>query len=140
MRDPGVTPTASRGPTVHRSEFVRQLRSKFPEIEPLLKGSRLNLTMEVSAFLQLTRQAIEQQDWLLVERCFRFVDELLPSANRAVANSLRVSYLEGLTFSGPQGGQAFRLLSNRLEAEWAAVHEYLRQCIGKPAPVVGAER
>ncbi len=106
---------------MHRSEFVRQLKAAIPEAVAALRGYRDNLTMEMLAFTVLTQEAIDGGDFQLVGRCFRFADQVLAQGNRQVRNSIAVSFLEDLSFSGPNGARAERLLTPALKAERDAV-------------------
>jgi hypothetical protein len=109
----------------HRSEFVRQLKLEIPESVEALRGYRASLSMEMLAFLVMTNEAIARGDFDLVRRCFRFADRILASGNRKVRNSLAVSYLEHLDFSGAHGTIAENLLTPALRGEREAVLRYL---------------
>jgi hypothetical protein len=95
---------------IHRSEFVRLLRSEFPAVEPYLRDSRINLTDEMSAFLEFAETAIAARDQVLVRRVFLFADRVLAQGNAEVRNALCVSFLEHLPSSSEAEREAISLL------------------------------
>ena len=109
--------------TIHRSEFIRLLRAELPEIEPLLRGSRLNLTSEMSAFLELAEMAIASGDRDQVGRIFSFAERVLTQGNFEVRNALGVSFLEHLPLDSAAGREVLSILpsSLRLAREEALV-------------------
>jgi hypothetical protein len=129
---------------IHRSEFVRRLKLEVPEAVEALRGYRDNLSMEMLAFLVMTQEAMERGDLDLVRRCFRLADSVFVHGNRQVRNSLLVSFLEHLDFSGPHGRKAEELLTSALRLEREAVLSYLETVLraaksgGHRRPLKGA--
>ncbi len=87
-------------PTIHRSEFVRRLRETVPEVEPYLEGMRTGVTLEMSAFREMTDDALRRGDRELLLRAFQFAKSLLENGNREVRNALAVCFLEDLDLDG----------------------------------------
>ncbi len=103
--------------TLHRSTFLRALRDEFPAIEPWLRDYRDNLTFEMMRFRNFTEDAIVRGDLTLVRHCFQFLDKAFATGNRHLRNSVVVSYLEHLEFTGANGAAAEQLLPAKLAAE-----------------------
>ncbi len=125
-------------PKLHRSEFIRQLRSEVPEVDPFLVGMRESLTEELSVIAAFARQASADGAVEPLARLFQFMARAHGEANRTLRNAIAASFLEHLPFQGPEGLRAFELLPQALRAEWSAVHEYMLAVAGVPVPVVGA--
>src|SRR5262245_22105330 len=97
-------------PKLHRSELIRRMVAKFPEVTSRLAGMRDNIHMEVSVFLVFLQEAIDRGDRNLVTRCYAFVATSLENPNRDVRNALAVSLLEGLDLRGEGRRFAVQLL------------------------------
>ena len=54
-------------------------------------------------FRHFTEDAIKRGDLARVRECFRFLSRAYATGNRRVRNSIVVSYLEHLEFTGPMG-------------------------------------
>ena len=103
--------------TMHRSSFIKKLRTQLPAVEPWLKGYRDNLTFEMMRFRQFTEDAIGRGDWQTVRRAFRLLHSAYQTGNRHLRNSVIVSYLEHLPLQGSNGEAAKKLLSHQLAEE-----------------------
>jgi hypothetical protein len=101
---------------INQRQFIGKLVEAFPEIESELNDEDIKgtLSFEVGVFLRYTQKAINTGDEITVEKCFRFVDAILPLINHSVTNSIFVSYLEHLDFS--RQSSYFNLLSSQLQS------------------------
>ncbi len=118
--------------TLHRSSFVSALRAEFPGIEPWLAGYRENLTFEMMRFRQFTEDAIERGDVATARKSFAFLHRAFETGNRHVRNSVVVSFLEHLEFSGSNGKAAEQLLPKDLAEERGRMLATLRQLEERP--------
>ena len=103
--------------SLHRSAFINELRARFPTIGPWLAGNRDNLTMEMIRFRHFTEDAIARGDLSRVREAFLFLSKAFTTGNRHLRNSVVVSFLEHLRFTGPKGASAEQLLPAVLAAE-----------------------
>src|SRR5687767_13531855 len=82
---------------VDRTEFVRRLGERFPNIAAQIDDiDRGLLHPEMAVFARATVAAIEAGNASLVADFLTFADEILGSADTAVENAIYVSYLENV--------------------------------------------
>jgi hypothetical protein len=106
------------------------LREQFPAIEPWLKGYRDNLTLEMMRFRHFTEDAISRGDYDLVRKCYQFLNSAFMGGNKHVRNSVVVTFLEHLDFTGFGGPEAEQLMPAALAnarreimAQWAELEK-----------------
>jgi hypothetical protein len=103
---------------VHRSEFIRELRVAFPEVESYLRGNRGGLHLEMSAFRQLVQDAMEAKNETKVRRYFGFIARAFETGNFRLRNAVTVSFLEELDFDAEGGRRALAVLPASLKETW----------------------
>lgn len=128
----GLEPLGEDALTLHRSTFVSELRASFPGVEPWLAGYRDNLTLEMMRFRHFTEDAIARADLVTVRKAFAFLLRAFETGNRHVRNSVVVSFLEHLVFSGSNGQAAEQLLPKALAAERERMLAMFRQLEERP--------
>ena len=117
---------------LHRSAFIKALREEIPGVEPWLADYRDNLTFEMMRFRQFTEDAIARGDFATVAKSFRFLQKTFAQGNRHVRNSVVVSFLEHLEFTGTNGQVAEKLLPAELAEQRTAVLAVLRRAGTRP--------
>jgi hypothetical protein len=112
------------GNLINQEQFIRKLIEVFPEIESELNDEDFKglLSLEVGVFLRYTQKAINAGDEITVEKCFRFIEDILPLLDQSVSNSIYVSYLEHLDFS--RNTNYFELLSSQLQSAIKQIEAY----------------
>lgn len=84
-------------PAISRSDFVRQLNSRFPEIAGLMDESDFGiLLLEIGTMTVATKEAIGNFDLLTVRRHLAFIGDLYERAEAELRKAIQIAYLENL--------------------------------------------
>ena len=78
---------------INHSAFIEMLADRFPEVVGAIDKCEDGLLhCEVAVFRRVTEEAMDAGRFWNVEQYFRFVEEVLPNADDAVANAIEVSF------------------------------------------------
>jgi len=104
--------------------FIDELIVAFPEIkDEVLDEDYLGLTtLQIGCFKRFTQKAIDNNDLILVKKCFDFVDSNIDVVEYNVENSLVISYLGKLNFSNDC--EVDKLLTKKLRELRVTLAEY----------------
>ena len=97
-----------------------------------MAGYRDNLTFEMMQFRHFTEDAIARGDLVTVQKSFQFLQRAFATGNRHVRNSVVVTFLEHLDFSGSNGKAAEQLLPKELATERDRMLEMFRHLAVRP--------
>jgi hypothetical protein len=101
-------------PMIDHSAFIKMLADRFPEVvEAINEYEDGLLHCEVAVFRRTAEEAMDTGRLWNVEQYFRFVEEVLPNADNAVANAIEVSFLEDFAI-GEYTEQRHRALRDRV--------------------------
>lgn len=112
---------------IDQKRFVEKLSMRFPELKPELNDECIkgNITTEVDVFLRYTQNAIDSGNEAVAEKCFSFLQEIMPSLDHETENSIVISYLGRLNFrSHPQ---YLRLLSPEMKEVVSRLEQYYKK-------------
>ena len=107
-----------------QADFVARTIKAFPELWPQLQDNADLLHVQVSDFGVFTKEARDRGDWSTFERCVGLINELFVDADEPLMNAINVSFLEEISFDGPQGVKAWELMPPRLQDAWRAMDRY----------------
>ena len=106
------------------ADFARLAAAEFPELREELDEHRDLLHLQMHALQRFAQRAQRERDWVLYRRIMLFADRLWQRADDNLRNALNVSFLEHLTFDGPQGIKAWSYLSSGLQEGWHAMNTF----------------
>jgi hypothetical protein len=113
---------------IDHAMFIEMLTAKFPgmlaTVDEYGKGL---LHCEMAEFARLTEEAMDQGNYWLAEKYFRFVEQVRQNASPEVQNAIDVSYLERLAFS-ERTENRYRAIKERMPK---AIKEILLQIDGR---------
>lgn len=111
-------------PPYTHADFTRMLVAEFPELREEVEYQDGLLHLEMHVFARLTQAAIDGADWTTLKRCVHLAHELWARADAALRNALNVSFLEHLSFVGPDGEAAWTRLTRELQQGWREMEAY----------------
>ncbi len=83
---------------LHRSLFLKELRTTFPQLRRDLNQEHGLLHLEIDVFLRFVQMSIDSGDKDTLVTALRIADRFLQNGNGQMVNALTVSFLEHLNF------------------------------------------
>lgn len=113
---------------LHRSVFLKEAKSLFPELRGELNRQYGLLHLEMHVFCDFVQRLIEKGEEHRVIQAFQFAERMLRDGNSDLVNALTVSFLEHLNFEDGkvQRAWAHKLMPQSLAQQHAAIVEYNR--------------
>jgi hypothetical protein len=105
---------------IDRSEFLRRLKSYFPNLRSDLNQQQGLLHFEVSEFRKYTNNLVREGNKDKVKSCFKIAEQGYLHGNAKMKNAIDVSYVEDLEFYGK--AWAWQLLPNVLKDLYVGFH------------------
>ena len=121
---------------LHRSEFLKELTSIFPQLTHELNQQLGLLHLEVHVFTRFVQSLIVTGDKSNLTKAFQIADKYLREGNGDITNALAVSFLEHLNFKDGKVSRSWaeEYLSASLKVEFVAITEYNKQFLKPPLP------
>ena len=107
------------------ADFYRIVTQTFPELQAELDEDPGLLHVQMGTFARFTEQAKVRGDWSTYRQCIALADALWQAPDPGLLNALNVSYLETLSFDGPQGDLAWSHVPPSLRIGWQEMQAYL---------------
>jgi hypothetical protein len=108
------------------ADFAQRLLGEFPQLEGEVRQADGLLHLQMFAFANLTQLSKETADWSTYQRGVRLVSTLWSEPDDALENALNVSFFEALDFEGPNGPDAWAMLTPELQRGWENMRDYLK--------------
>ena len=83
---------------LHQSEFIASIKSRWPELTPLINQEQDLLHFQVKHVRNLIQHQIDSHFESDLRNTFRFIEKSFLSANSEVKNAIDVSIIEELEF------------------------------------------
>ena len=108
-----------------KDKFVQLALTEFPHLSEEFAEHEGLLHLRMAAISHYAQDAIDNNEIGVLQKCYRFLDEVMKSATPEVENAIYVSFLENLNFeSSPYGAEARRLLPPALLKALAELNEH----------------
>jgi hypothetical protein len=107
-----------------RSEFLRIVKTQFPNLRELINKEQGLLHFEVSVLRRHTQRAIYDGDKQTLAACFRIAEQAYKEGNRSLKVAIDTSFVEELDFITPQEHYewAWNMFPEKLKALYKAFH------------------
>lgn len=110
---------------LHRSEWLAEVKSAFPELRSNLNAEEGLLAFEMGVFAAFTQKKIAQKDRDAVARCFAIALKYYDRGNARLRDAIDTCYVEDLDFQVSKRSDptwAWDLLPQTLKALYLAFH------------------
>src|SRR5689334_17394490 len=87
---------------LHRSIFLKELKSVFPELTKGVNAEYGLLHLEMHVFARFAQRAITDRDVDKVRLCFELADKCYKEGTVQLSNAIAVSFVEHLDFQKAQ--------------------------------------
>lgn len=94
---------------LHRSQWLNELKSEFPELRGPLNAERGLISFEMGVFLRFTIKMISEDNRAAVKKCYAIAFKYYQAGTQSLRDVIDTCYVEDLDFRE----------QNRVEKEWA---------------------
>ena len=114
---------------LHRSIFLNELKSTFPELTEKVNGCWGLLHVEMHCFTSYTQSQIDAGNAANLVKCFALANKYLQFGNHKLVNAIYVSFLEHLNFEDVKVPRqwAWNLMPETLKQGYRDVMKYNEQ-------------
>ena len=82
----------------HRSEFLKTVKKRFPELKELINQEDGLLSFELAVFIKFIQNKIDNSEELVIKECFEILNFFYKNGNKALHNTIRNAVCEDLVF------------------------------------------
>ena len=115
-------------------EFVAAAVEELPQAREDVESFDGLPYIQIGCLAEIAQRAKGDGNWTKYQQVLNLVDRFLPEADDDLRNALHVSFLEHLDFIGPRGGQAWKLMTPRLQSAWKDIITHNDKLLGRPWP------
>jgi hypothetical protein len=114
---------------LHRSIYLKELKSTFPELQEKVNGAWGLLHVEMDVFTSFTQLQIDAGNSDNVAKCFDLANKCFQFGNHKLVNAINVSFLEHLNFEDGKVAKqwAWNLMPETLRQGYSDIMEYNEQ-------------
>jgi len=107
-----------------RSEFLRLLKERLPELKRVVNQQEGLLHFEVDQLRKRAQRAIFDGDKVALDTCLRLAEEGYSKGDQTLKNAIDVSFIEGLDFLTPHNSYlwAWQMMPNPLKRLYEDFH------------------
>ncbi len=111
---------------LHRSMFLKELKTAFPQLRADLNQENGLLHLEIDVFMRFVQTLIDTGERDALVTALRIADRFLLNGNGAVVNALTVSFLEHLNFQDGKVPRrwAWECMPASLKEQYEAIEKY----------------
>ncbi len=111
---------------LHRSQFLKELRTAFPRLRNDLNQEDGLLHLEIGVFMRFVQTLIDTGDQDALVTALRIADRFLQNGNGQMVNALTVSFLEHLNFEDGKVPRrwAWECMPPALKERYQAIAKY----------------
>lgn len=112
---------------LHRSLFLKELKTAFPQLRSDLNHQYGLLILEVGVFMRFVQTLIDTGDEATLVTALQIADKFLRYGNDHVVNALTVSFLEHLNFKDGKVPRrwAWECMTDALKEQYQAIMAYI---------------
>lgn len=105
---------------MHRSEFLKELKSLFPELREPINREKEELHFEMTVLHVFAQKLIREQNEIELAKVFKLANKAAVQGNNRLKEAIDLSFVEGLNFKGRKS--AWEAMPVELQNLYLAFH------------------